>query len=185
MIYIIFLISILLHEFSHIIVAMCFGYKLVKFRFLVFGAVVEFKEHKKQKNEIIKNLLIYFSGPFMNFIICLISYKSDFNLKIEIFYTNLILGIFNLLPINPLDGGRIIKGVLHIFFGKNKAEKYVNYISFASLIFITFVASIMIYKVENIAIFLIVVVLWLIFINEDRIYRRKIKIYNLQEKVLK
>ena len=37
----------------------------------------------------------------------------------------------------PLDGGRIVKGILHIFLGKMKAEKYTNCISFVTLILIT------------------------------------------------
>ena len=73
-----------------------------------------------------------------------------------VIYSNLLLMIFNLLPIYPLDGGRIIKGILHIILGKVKAEKYSNRISFITLILVTFLASIAIYKIENIAIFLIV-----------------------------
>ncbi len=84
-----------------------------------------------------------------------------------VIYSNLLLMIFNLLPIYPLDGGRIIKGVLHIFLGKVKSEKYSNRISFMILILVTFIASIAIYKIENIAIFLIVLVLWGIFIREE------------------
>lgn len=99
-----------------------------------------------------------------------------------VIYSNLLLMIFNLLPIYPLDGGRIIKGILHIFLGKVKAEKYSNRTSFITLILITFIASIAIYKIENIAVFLIVLVLWGIFIKEDRIYERRNKIYNLLEK---
>ncbi len=99
-----------------------------------------------------------------------------------VIYSNLLLVIFNLLPIYPLDGGRIVKGILHLFFGKIKAEKYTNRISFITLILLTFVASIAIYQAENIAIFLIVLVLWGIFIKEDRIYEKKNKIYTLLEK---
>lgn len=99
-----------------------------------------------------------------------------------IVYSNLLLMIFNLLPIYPLDGGRIIKGILHIFLGKAKSEKYTNHISFITLILLTFLSSIVIYQVENIAIFLIVLVLWGIFIKEDRIYERRKKISTLMEK---
>ena len=97
-------------------------------------------------------------------------------------YSNLLLILFNLLPIYPLDGGRILKGILHILFGKVKAEKYINKISFVILILITFLSSIIIYKVRNISIFLIILVLWIIVIKEDINYQRKSKIYNLIEK---
>ncbi len=103
-------------------------------------------------------------------------------LGLMVVYSNLLLMVFNLLPIYPLDGGRIIKGILHIYLGKIKAEKYSNCISFVTLILVTFLASVTIYKIENIAIFLIVLVLWGIFIREDRIYEKRNKIYNLLEK---
>ena len=99
-----------------------------------------------------------------------------------ILYANLLLILFNLLPIYPLDGGRVIKGILHICLGKVKSEKYTNHISFVTLLIVTFISSIVIYQAENIAIFLIVLVLWGIFIREDRVYARKSKIYKLLEK---
>ena len=110
------------------------------------------------------------------------------NLKINIFsilsiiYSNLLLIFFNLLPIYPLDGGRILKGILHILFGKMKAERYINKISFVSLILITFLASIIIYEAKNIAIFFIILVLWTNVIKEDKIYQKRNKIYNMIEK---
>ena len=40
-------------------------------------------------------------------------------LKMKIVYTNLLLGIFNLIPIMPLDGGKILKEILVKKNGKN------------------------------------------------------------------
>lgn len=123
-------------------------------------------------------------GPITNLIVILITLHMNMNvfLGLMVVYSNLLLMVFNLLPIYPLDGGRIIKGILHIYLGKIKAEKYSNCISFVTLILVTFLASVTIYKIENIAIFLIVLVLWGIFIREDRIYEKRNKIYNLLEK---
>ena len=52
--------------------------------------------------------------------------KFNFNLfwGLMIIYANILLIIFNLMPIYPLDGGRILKGILYVLFGKKKAEKY-------------------------------------------------------------
>ena len=49
---------------------------------------------------------------------------------------------------------------------------------------ITVLSSILVYKVENIAIFIAVIFLWGIYIKEDLVYRRRKKIYNLIEKTI-
>ena len=103
---------------------------------------------------------------------------------LQIVYSNLLLFIFNLLPIYPLDGGRILKGILHIIFGKRKSEIYTNYISFFLLIILTLISSILIFYIKNIAIFIAIIFLWVIYIIEDLKFRKRNKIYKLVEKTI-
>lgn len=136
----------------------------------------------KQGNQLeVKKILVALAGPITNVIIIFLSLKLRINVfeGFMILYANLLLVLFNLLPIYPLDGGRMLKGILHIFFGKRKSEKYINCISFITLMLVTFISSIVIYMVHNIAIFLMVLVLWGIFIREDRLYEKRKKIYHL------
>ena len=49
---------------------------------------------------------------------------------------------------------------------------------------LTIIASITIYMAKNIAIFLIVIFLWYVYIKQDLVYRRKNKIYNLVQKTI-
>ena len=66
--------------------------------------------------------------------------------------------------------------------GKRKAEKCINIISFVSISVITIFASLTVFYLKNIAIFIIVLVLWILVIREDIIYERKNRIYNLIQK---
>jgi stage IV sporulation protein FB len=182
----------ILHEFGHLLAGLLLGMKPEKMEIRPYGISISFKLTPKDYNKKIKygnqlelkKIIVALAGPITNVIIMMIVLQMNTNIFsiLMILYSNLLLILFNLLPIYPLDGGRIIKGILHICLGKRKAEKYTNYISFVTLILVTFVSSIAIYQAENIAIFLIILVLWAIFIKEDRLYERKNKIYHLLEK---
>ena len=182
----------IIHEFGHLLAGLLLGMKPEKMEIMPYGVSISFRLTLEDYNQKIgrgnrlelKKVLVAFAGPITNFIMILVVLQMNMNVfsGLMILYSNLLLILFNLLPIYPLDGGRIIKGILHMFFGKIKAEKYSNYISFIVLIIVTFISSIVIYQVKNIAIFLIIIVLWAIFIKEDRIYQRRNKIYNLVKK---
>lgn len=182
----------ILHELGHLLAGLLLGMKPEKIEIMPCGLSISFKLTPKDYNRKIKygnqlelkKIGVALAGPITNVIIMTIVLNININVfkGLMILYSNLLLVLFNLLPMYPLDGGRIVKGILHIFLGKMKAEKYTNCISFVTLILITFIASIAIYKAENIAIFLIVLVLWGIFIKEDRIYEKRNKIYDLLDK---
>ena len=84
----------------------------------------------------------------------------------EAVYSNMLIFLFNMLPIYPLDGGRIVKGLLHIKMGEIKAEEISNKISYITIILVTIFCSISVYYFQNFAIFLICIFLWRIVLKE-------------------
>lgn len=190
--YVMIIIFALIHELGHLVAGLIMGMKPEKMEIKPYGVSISFKLTTKDYNKKIlkgnmleiKKIIVALAGPFTNFIIILIAKNIEFGLfsDLMIIYSNLILILFNLLPIYPLDGGRIIQEVLHIFYGKRKAEKFTNCFSLIILLIVTFISSIAIYYMENIAIFIIVIFLWGLYIKQDIIYKRRNKIYDLIEK---
>ena len=118
-----------------------------------------------------KKVIVALAGPCISFIIAIIYMKIEpyyFN-KTDIIYSNILIALFNLMPIYPLDGGRIIKGILHIKFGDMKSQLITYKISYYIMILLTVMASIAVYYYKNIAIFLICIILWIIFLKSTNI----------------
>lgn len=192
--YVIIIFFAVLHELGHLLAGLAMGMKAEKIEVMPHGLSISFKLTPKDYNKTIlngnllamKKIMVALAGPLTNLVILCIAFNIEVGLfsNLMIICANMLLILFNLLPIYPLDGGRILKGILHIFLGKKKAEKYSNYFSFVTLIIITFVASIAIFYMENISIFLIVIFLWMLYIKQDIVYKRKTKIYDLIEKTI-
>lgn len=98
-----------------------------------------------------------------------------------IIYANIIIGIFNLIPIYPLDGGRVLKAVLHIINEKKDVLKIINKVSNASIILLTMIASIVIIYYKNISILIAIAFLWVIVIRENKKYRLNLRITKIIE----
>lgn len=192
--YAIIIFFAIIHELGHLITGIALGMIPESIKLMPYGISISFKIIPKDYNKKIgtgnflelKKIIVAVAGPLTNFFIILIMFnlKIDLLSNFKIIYANLLIIIFNLLPIYPLDGGRILRGVLHIILGKKEAEKYINNISFISLLILTFISGIGIYYLENIAIFFIIIFLWILYINEDIIYKKRLKIYNLIKKTI-
>lgn len=151
-------------------------------------SVVTRDYNKKIKNAnllAIKKMIIAIAGPITNIlIICMTILLKQYineNIYEPIIYSNILIAIFNLLPIYPLDGGRFLKSLIHIIKGNIKSIRYINFISNATMIILTMISSIAIYYYKNIAILLIIIYLWTITIIENKKFKIKNRINKIIE----
>lgn len=193
-IYGIFMLFALIHELGHLLVGILLGLKLDYLTIMPLGLSITFKTDisdytttlLKINKLVMKRILIAMAGPFVNLLLVIIFIITKIDIYIisnsTLIYTNLIIGIFNLIPIYPLDGGRIIGGFLRAKYGIKKSIIYSNTINYISIVILTVLASVTIYYYKNIAILIAIVYLWfLVFIQKQK-SRLKVKIYNIVEK---
>lgn len=191
-IYVLIMCFAIIHELGHLLAGIVLGFRPNKIEINPLGLSISFKfnlndySKKIKKANIIeeKKILVAMAGPVINLLIIFIIniLNIDIYKKNMIIYSNLLLFLFNILPIVPLDGGRILKGILHINFGKDKAEKYICNISFAFLVILTAISSIAILYLKNMAIFLGIIFLWLLYLKEEKFYQNREKLYELIQK---
>ncbi len=126
---IILFFSILLHELSHSLMSQRYGIPVKSITLFIFGGVSDISREPKSSR---KEFVIAIVGPIASFLISGIFAIILFFLKgfqftlfednIQLtkteaiifygFFINLLLGIFNMLPAFPLDGGRVLRSIL-------------------------------------------------------------------------
>ncbi len=112
----------LLHELGHILAMLFFSEKISRIMFCGIGIKIV-----QLKNEIFvkfgNQLVILLAGCLMNFTIFALSLVFK-NAEFALFGAiNLSIGIFNLLPISSLDGGKILNVIWFKFLSYDKAVK--------------------------------------------------------------
>jgi Zn-dependent protease len=124
---------VLLHELGHSIAAQYYQVPVRQIILLPIGGVAQLEEIPEEPR---KELVIAGAGPLVNFLLAIVliviapllgqsfsagrllsllenlgelSFSSIF---LYVFITNLFIGLFNLIPAYPMDGGRILRALL-------------------------------------------------------------------------
>lgn len=112
--YLIAFVMVIMHEYIHYFTSRCFGYSGGSVKILPFGAVL--KLSCIDYTSVMEEIIISLSGPIFNLVLAVIFYALSLRLNYGIikslFFTNVCLGSFNLVPTLPLDGGRILRALL-------------------------------------------------------------------------
>ena len=145
--YFIYVLFLILHEFSHFAVAKKLGYLPSKIKLTFFGVSLEGYDDFYFADEV----KIVLAGPLFNFcvvVFCYLSfwfYPESFNFLNDVLDVNLAILLFNILPVFPLDFGRFLLAVFSLKNSRNVALKRVKMISFAVLIILFCVFLVMIF----------------------------------------
>jgi Zn-dependent protease/predicted transcriptional regulator len=109
--------SVLIHELAHSFVARARGLQATSITLFIFGGVSNLAGDAKSATT---EFLIAIVGPLTSFILAAIAYavaafvnepRVDVVAR-YLFSINLLLGLFNLIPGFPLDGGRVLRAIL-------------------------------------------------------------------------
>ncbi|GGK16004.1 stage IV sporulation protein FB [Caldalkalibacillus thermarum] len=104
---------VIIHELGHVCTALSLGWRLKKVELLPFGGVVEVEEHGNKSPR--EECWVIVAGPLTNVIMIIVAWLF---LKLELWSPafsyvfieyNLVILIFNLLPMWPLDGGKLLQ----------------------------------------------------------------------------
>jgi Zn-dependent protease len=108
-------LSVLIHELAHSVVALRFGLPVRRISLYLLGGVSEIEKEAPTPG---KEFLIAVAGPVLSLVlggIGLVAVQAlepgtvAHLLVLEVAGANLLVGIFNLLPGLPLDGGRLVQ----------------------------------------------------------------------------
>jgi len=134
-------VCVTIHELAHSLTAMRFGVKVSNITLLPIGGISQMEEMPKKPSE---ELRMSLAGPLSNFIIAavLLLLSIPFNFQADVsagrmsqvlgsvsweglmaylITANIMLGVFNLLPAFPMDGGRVLRSILAMRMDHAKA----------------------------------------------------------------
>jgi Zn-dependent protease len=121
---------VVLHELGHSIAAQSYGIEVKQIVLLPIGGLAQLGRMPEKPSQ---EMIISVAGPLVNFALAAVlavlglAYGQDLGLQLAlrlpdgitfgavfsyIFAANLFLGLFNLLPAFPMDGGRILRSLL-------------------------------------------------------------------------
>jgi stage IV sporulation protein FB len=111
-------VIVLIHELGHVWTAISYGWRVEEVELLPFGGVAKVSEYGNVSPW--EEIVVAFAGPLNNGLMVWMAYFfsaagwwgtewTEFFIQ-----ANLMIGLFNLLPILPLDGGKIAQALLSL-----------------------------------------------------------------------
>lgn len=120
-------VSILLHELAHCLVALRSGGGVRSITLMMLGGVSRMERDVRPDRE----AWMAFAGPLASFgvavfawLMQLLPFPPEVRVAfLALAFANLVLGAFNLLPAFPMDGGRVLRGLLVRRLGAMRATQ--------------------------------------------------------------
>ena len=118
--------SVTLHELGHIGASALFGGRTLGVTLYPFGGVAQLSRESRSGFE---EIVVALAGPAVNFVLAglaaipLVLFGSGLEPFATLLGVNLALGIFNLIPAFPMDGGRVLRGALWGRLGRARATE--------------------------------------------------------------
>ena len=143
-------VSVLIHELSHSLVARGYGLPVRRILLYPLGG---FSEIEREPPTPGREFLVSAAGPALSLVLAAAGYGLMHvvsagiagTLVRQLMWANLVVGIFNLLPGLPLDGGRMLRAVIWKLTGRQStstiAAAWAGRVIAVSLFVVPFVAS--------------------------------------------
>lgn len=132
-----FFVIITIHELGHFVAAKYFKWNVSRIVIWPFGGVMETEEFFNRPNR--EEFIVAIAGPIQHLWIYVVLYFAKFTtlsslIIDQLWFANTVILLFNLLPILPLDGGRIIFLIISKF---SSFHHSIAWMSFFSIVMIT------------------------------------------------
>ena len=120
-------VSVALHELAHTLLALRFGGRVHSITLMLIGGVSQLSRAPTRP---LHEALMAAAGPATSFaigVLCFagfVEFRGRADLQMALFYLatmNVTLGLFNLLPAFPMDGGRVLRAILAARIGRSRA----------------------------------------------------------------
>jgi stage IV sporulation protein FB len=128
---------IFIHEMGHAAAASFFGWRIKKITLLPFGGVAEMEEHGNRPLK--EEAIVVLAGPLQHIWMVSLAYGLlsfeliSVDMFLLFFQYNVMIFIFNLFPVWPLDGGKLIFMLLSLKKSFPIAHRLTLIISFFSV----------------------------------------------------
>jgi len=127
--------SIVLHEIGHSVIARRYNLGITSITLFIFGGVADLKEEPKSPGA---EFFIAIGGPIVSILIAITFFATTvlglfmgwplqiLTITEYLWFINVILVIFNMIPAFPLDGGRVLRAALWKFKGNVRSATRIS-----------------------------------------------------------